>query len=126
MSPGPVRKPRRSAPVPATSPFAARVYELVSAVPEGSVVTYGAVARALRSSPRAVGQALRHNPFAPVVPCHRVVAADRRLGGFNGHVGDCAELRRKRAMLEAEGVKFIPDGRVHHRCLHQLDEAPAV
>lgn len=66
------------------------------------MVTYGAVARALRSSPRAVGQALRHNPFAPVVPCHRVVAADRRLGGFNGHVGDCAELRRKRAMLEAE------------------------
>ena len=54
---------------------------------------------------RAVGTALSVNPFAPHVPCHRVIASDGTLGGFNGRKGlaDC-EVLRKAAMLRAEGV----------------------
>ena len=54
---------------------------------------------------RAVGTALSLNPFAPHVPCHRVIASDGRLGGFNGRKGAAdAEVLRKAAMLRAEGV----------------------
>mmetsp|Transcript_64387 Transcript_64387/g.152323 ORF Transcript_64387/g.152323 Transcript_64387/m.152323 type:complete len:102 (+) Transcript_64387:186-491(+) len=61
--------------------------------------------------PQAVGQALRRNPFAPVVPCHRVVSSDLALHGFSGST-DCAQLDRKRKLLEDEGVivscMFVP------------------
>lgn len=63
--------------------FETRVYDLCSQIPRGQVSTYGDMAKSLGSSPRAVGQALRRNPFAPEVPCHRVVAADRKIGGFS-------------------------------------------
>lgn len=56
--------------------FQSRVYELLSQIPEGKVSTYAAMSRALDSSPRAVGGACRRNPFAPQVPCHRVIQAD--------------------------------------------------
>jgi len=92
--------------------FQQRVYDLLRTVPRGTVTTYGALAGALGcGSPRAVGQALRNNPFAPEVPCHRVIAADLTLGGFNGHV-DGPELGRKRALLATEGVVFTPAGRL--------------
>ncbi|GBG25959.1 Methylated-DNA--protein-cysteine methyltransferase [Hondaea fermentalgiana] len=87
--------------------FQQRVYDLISTIPAGKVSTYGEVARELGSSPRAVGNALRNNPFAPVVPCHRVVASTRALGGFSGQKGHGApKLREKRAILEREGVVF--------------------
>ena len=56
--------------------FQSRVYELLSKIPEGKVTTYAAMSKALDSSPRAVGGACRRNPFAPQVPCHRVIQAD--------------------------------------------------
>jgi methylated-DNA-[protein]-cysteine S-methyltransferase len=56
--------------------FQSRVYELLSQIPEGKVSTYAAMSKALDSSPRAVGGACRRNPFAPQVPCHRVIQAD--------------------------------------------------
>uniref|UniRef100_A0A061R3A8 Methylated-DNA--protein-cysteine methyltransferase n=1 Tax=Tetraselmis sp. GSL018 TaxID=582737 RepID=A0A061R3A8_9CHLO len=94
----------------APTPFEARLYEACAQVPAGRVTTYGALAELLGSSPRAVGQALRRNPFAPKVPCHRVVAAGGSLGGFNGaKSADSPQLKKKCAMLAAEGVKF--DGR---------------
>jgi methylated-DNA-[protein]-cysteine S-methyltransferase len=90
------------------SPFQRRIYDLLRTVPRGRVVTYGDLARAAGcASARAVGQALRRNPFAPAVPCHRVLPADLSLGGFNG----CrrgAEPARKRALLAREGVRFGP------------------
>lgn len=86
--------------------FARRVYALLRRVPAGRVVSYGEIARALGCvSPRAVGQALRRNPFAPEVPCHRVIAADGRIGGFQGSRED-AVLRRKMDLLAREGVVF--------------------
>lgn len=58
--------------------------QLCKAIPAGKVTTYGDMAKALGSSPRAIGQAMRRNPFAPVVPCHRVIATNMQLGGFSG------------------------------------------
>mmetsp|Transcript_11074 Transcript_11074/g.20549 ORF Transcript_11074/g.20549 Transcript_11074/m.20549 type:complete len:209 (-) Transcript_11074:827-1453(-) len=57
--------------------FQSQVYSLISTIPEGKVSTYGKVAKKLSSSARAVGNALRNNPFAPRVPCHRVIASSR-------------------------------------------------
>ena len=92
--------------------FQRRVYAMLCRVPRGSVTTYRALAAAVDcGSPRAVGQALRRNPFAPRVPCHRVVAADGRLGGFEGHARGHAVLR-KQALLCGEGVRFCAPGRV--------------
>ena len=74
--------------------------------------TYKCIAESL-SCPRAyraVGNALRHNPFAPAVPCHRVLASDGTIGGFAGGSGACQRTHCKRTMLEAEGVQFEADG----------------
>ncbi len=71
-------------------------------VPRGRVTTYGRIAAALGKpgASRAVGQALHRNPYAPDVPCHRVVGSDGRLTGFAGGVA------KKRRLLESEGVRF--------------------
>ena len=94
----------------APTAFEQRVYDLVSRVPAGKVVTYAALARALNcGSAQAVGQALRRNPFAPEVPCHRVIRTDLTIGGYAGKT-DGAKRRKKIALLRAEAVEFDPDG----------------
>jgi len=68
-------------------------------VPAGKVTTYGEIARRLRShGARAVGNALNRNPYAPAVPCHRVVGSTGKLTGFAGG------LPKKAKMLREEGV----------------------
>ncbi len=58
-------------------------------------------------------QALRRNPFAPVVPCHRVIAASLSLGGFSGSWGiGCANVQKKKRLLAEEGVQFDDKGRL--------------
>ena len=97
--------------------FQERVYDGVRLVPRGTVPTYKSLGLAIGcGSSRAVGQALRRSPYAPDVPCHRVVSSDRRIGGFAGQ-SDGAEVERKRALLEAEGVVFGEDGRVAEELL---------
>ena len=86
--------------------FQRTVYESLSSVGPGRVTTYALLGEAIGCrSPRAVGQALRRNPFAPKVPCHRVIASDLTPGGFNGARGG-PELARKLRLLAAEGVLF--------------------
>lgn len=88
-------------PSSALTSFQERVWKICAIVPSGRVTTYGAIARALNTRAyRAVGQAIHRNPFAPIVPCHRVVGADGALTGF------AAGLARKRQLLRAEGVTF--------------------
>jgi methylated-DNA-[protein]-cysteine S-methyltransferase len=80
--------------------FNERVWAMTARIPKGKVVTYGDVARALKTKAyRAVGNALNRNPYAPGVPCHRVVGSSGSLTGFAGG------LAKKRRMLEAEGVR---------------------
>lgn len=67
---------------PVGTPFQQRVWQIISAIPRGEVLSYGQVARELRSAPRAVGQACGNNWFPLVIPCHRVTAAGGGLGGF--------------------------------------------
>ena len=96
------------------SPFQRAVYRLTALIPPGRVTTYGALARALGGiSPRAVGQALRRNPFAPAVPCHRVIRSDLTVGGFTGQSQGPA-VARKIELLTGEGVLFA-DGRLLNR-----------
>jgi len=92
--------------------FQQRVFDAVCRIPEGKISTYGAVAKAINcGSSRAIGQALRRNPFSEDAPCHRVIAGDLSLGGFGGH--DHHDLIRKRRMLEREGITFDEDDRVN-------------
>ena len=82
--------------------FACKVYALTRAIAPGETRTYGELARELGdvNLSRAVGQALGANPFAPIVPCHRILAAGDRSGGFSAHGGAEQKLR----MLAIEGA----------------------
>lgn len=76
--------------------YTRRVLEVTALIPVGYVASYGAVAGAAGGGARAVGNVMAANPFAPVVPCHRVVHADFTLGGYGGG------LKVKRGLLERE------------------------
>ena len=87
--------------------FHARVYGVVRGLGWGETTTYGAVARALGAGPegaREVGQAMGRNPLPLIVPCHRVLAAGGRPGGFSAPGGTEAKLR----MLAIEGIDLMP------------------
>jgi len=91
---------------PHVTPFQKRVYDATKRIPKGKVSTYGHIAHAIGcASPRAVGQALRRNPFAPAVPCHRVIPGDLTIGGFGGKTAG-ANIRKKLKLLAREGVLF--------------------
>ena len=86
----------------AITPFQRKVYLELLNVPAGKTITYGELAQRIGCrSAQAVGQALKRNPFAPEVPCHRVVAANGSIGGYMGkREGELVE--RKRKLLEEE------------------------
>ncbi|GJQ14417.1 hypothetical protein GpartN1_g6208.t1 [Galdieria partita] len=94
------------------SEFQQRVYHTIAKIDKGYVTTYGDLAKALDSAPRAVGQALKRNPFnsdayTPRVPCHRVISKNRTLGGFSGKSDvNSAEIKKKLELLESEGLEF--------------------
>lgn len=86
----------------AITPFQRRVYLELLNVPAGKTITYGELAQRIGcSSAQAVGQALKRNPFAPEVPCHRVVAADGSIGGYFGR-REGEMVKRKRKLLDEE------------------------
>lgn len=88
------------------SEFHQRIYAIARRIPPGQTRTYGEIAAELgdKGLSRAVGQAMGHNPFAPVVPCHRVLAAGNKPGGFSAGGGALTKLR----MLDIEGAR--PNG----------------
>jgi methylated-DNA-[protein]-cysteine S-methyltransferase len=87
------------------TPFEDRVWREIGAIPAGQVRTYGEIARAVRSMPRAVGGACGRNPLPLLIPCHRVVAAGGRLGGFMGGK-ELDPLAVKRWLLRHEGARL--------------------
>ena len=91
--------------------FDEKVWKLMEKIPEGRVTTYGLVAKKLNTKAyRAVGNACRRNPYAPRVPCHRVVRSDGTVGGFGGKTSG-KNVKKKIQMLRKEHVEII-NGRI--------------
>lgn len=87
--------------------FADKVYEELRKVPKGKVTTYKLLAEKLGTKAyRAVGSALKNNPYAPEVPCHRVIKSDGKIGGFMGKMSG-EEVARKIVLLRNEGVEIL-------------------
>jgi methylated-DNA-[protein]-cysteine S-methyltransferase len=82
--------------------FNAKIYAIARTIPPGATMSYGEIAKRLgESDAREVGQAMGQNPFAPIVPCHRVVAAGGKTGGFSAAGGIATKLR----LLAIEGAQ---------------------
>ncbi|GGA80141.1 methylated-DNA--protein-cysteine methyltransferase [Brucella endophytica] len=84
-------------------PLYRQVYEIALRIPPGETMTYGAIAREIGdvSLSQAVGQALGKNPYPIIVPCHRVLGANGKTGGFSGNGGVETKLR----ILAIEGAR---------------------
>ena len=95
---------------PKGSAFQQRVWNVISSIPSGQTLSYGDVARRIRSAPRAVGQACGANWFSLLIPCHRVLAANG-IGGFGSGDGGF-HLNVKRWLLAYEGVPGYETGAV--------------
>jgi len=86
--------------------YSRRVLGFLSKVPVGYVTTYGALAKAAGGGPRAVGRVMATNPFAPLIPCHRVVRSDFSIGGYGGEViGQGVKVKRMILQREDKGFK---------------------
>ena len=88
------------------SAYTQKILTATALIPTGYVASYGAIAKAAGGSPRSVGRVMASNPFAPIVPCHRVVSSDFTLGGYGG--GSTAKLefliREKRGHPSAREI----------------------
>lgn len=83
------------------TPFQKKVYKALKKVPKGKVTTYQELAHAVNSKAyRTVGTAMKKNPFAPIVPCHRVINANGSIGNYTGQGG----VKKKIELLQQEGV----------------------
>ncbi|MEW6295206.1 MAG: MGMT family protein [Candidatus Diapherotrites archaeon] len=87
--------------------FSQKAWEKMKEIPKGRISTYKEIAKAIGKpkAVRAVGNACNKNPFAPKVPCHRVVQSNGKIGGF------AQGIKKKRELLESEGLK-IRKGRI--------------
>jgi O-6-methylguanine DNA methyltransferase len=83
------------------TPYTRRVLKAAIHVPVGYVTTYGSIAKVAGGSPRAVGNVMAANAFAPIVPCHRVVSSDFTLGGYGGGL----DVKREFLIREKRGYE---------------------
>jgi methylated-DNA-[protein]-cysteine S-methyltransferase len=86
--------------IPHGTDFLRKIWTAMRQIPYGQTVTYGELAEQVGSSPRAVGRACGHNPLPILIPCHRVLGSDGKLGGYSGEGG----IETKTALLRLEGV----------------------
>ena len=88
--------------------FHRKVYEVARTIPPGQTMTYGEIAKRLGEphESREVGQAMGKNPIAIIMPCHRVLGADGKMGGFSANGG----VATKRRILEIEGAAAVSAG----------------
>ena len=94
--------------------FYERVWAKIKEIPAGKVATYKDVALALNSKAyRAVGTALKLNPYAPKVPCHRVINSDSDIGNYSGLGG----IKKKIELLKKEGVE-VKNNKIDSKYLH--------
>ena len=91
--------------------FDEKVWKLMEGIPKGRVTTYREIAKKLNTKAyRAVGNSCRKNPYAPRVPCHRVVRSDGTIGGFGGKTSG-KTVEEKTRMLRNENVE-VKDGKI--------------
>ena len=104
--------------------FHRRVYEFSRSIPPGKTLTYGEIAAKVgqKNAARAVGQAMGRNPFPLIVPCHRVLAAGRKLGGFSANGGIATKLK----LLNIEGARADEEPTLPEEALVVLDLKAAV
>ena len=83
-------------------PFYVKVWKACFEIPAGKTMTYSQLAKKIAApkAARAVGTALGKNPFAPIIPCHRVIRNDGKMGGYSAEGG----IKRKEKMLEYEKI----------------------
>ncbi len=86
--------------IPHGTPFQQKVWAAMRKIPYGHTASYGDLAKSLGSAARAIGRSCGQNPLPILIPCHRVVGADGRLGGYSGGDG----LETKTALLRLEGA----------------------
>ena len=86
------------------TPFQVKVWKYLKTIPKGKVITYKQLAKAINmpEAARAVANACAKNPYAPKIPCHRVIRSDGSLGGYSGLGG----IRQKKRLLRSEKVKI--------------------
>ena len=84
-----------------TTPFRKSVLELLLTIPYGQTITYGEIARRIKTSARAIGGAVAHNPISIIIPCHRVIGANGNLTGYAGGV----DKKIKLLELESQGTR---------------------
>ena len=86
------------------TPFQVKVWKYLKTIPKGKVITYKQLAKAINmpEAARAVANACAKNPYAPKIPCHRVIRSDGSLGGYSGPGG----IRQKKRLLRSEKVKI--------------------
>ena len=84
--------------------FQLKVWNYLKKIPRGSIKTYSQVAKAIGKpfATRAVANAIGKNPYAPKIPCHRVIRSDGSLGGYSGKGG----IKTKRFLLKKEGIRL--------------------
>ena len=84
--------------------FQIKVWKELSKIPKGEVRTYKQIAKSIGKpkSSRAVANACAKNPYPIVIPCHRVIRSDGLIGGYSGYGG----IKRKKELLQKEGLKF--------------------
>ena len=89
---------------PSLTDFEKKVLLATLKIPKGEVSTYSKIAKAIgnEKAARAVAGALKKNPYAPIVPCHRVIRTDESIGGYSAKGG----IMRKKELLRKEGVNF--------------------
>ena len=82
-----------------------KIYKKLLEVPKGKITTYGELAKAigLKNGQRAVGKIMNKNPYPAIIPCHRVVKADGKIGGY------AFGVKIKKNMLKKEGIKIKDD-----------------
>ena len=86
------------------TPFQVKVWKYLKTIHKGKVITYKQLAKAINmpEAARAVANACAKNPYAPKIPCHRVIRSDGSLGGYSGPGG----IRQKKRLLRSEKVKI--------------------
>jgi len=96
-----------------------KVLEMLNKIPKGRVTTYGELARAAKTSPRAVGQIMRHNKWPDKYPCYKVVSSSGKIHGYAGCLSG-KSIRTKEKLLKKDGIA-IKNGRiVMQRYVHRF------